>query len=684
MKFGENLASNITPEWRKQYINYEEMKGFLYAAVEEAPSPEVVDVEEVTRHFKNFDEKFFQYCENELKKIDTFFSEKLAESTRKMATLQSELKKAIEGPSDSKISSIIKKSYQDRKDAIKNLKAPESKKRELKLAFSEFYLSLILLQNYQNLNHTGFEKIMKKHDKMLQTNSGVLWKQENVSPAHFHVNKDVDRLLHETEETVTWKLEGGDRTKAMKRLRVPPLNERHSHWTIFKVGLFSGSLVILFIAAVLSAVFHHGIDDWHVALRIYRGPLVLVELIFLLGINVHLWQSVGVNHVLIFELDPRNHLSEQHLFEFAAVFGVAWTLSVLGFLYSSSLGIPAYAFPLGLMVIVFAFLLNPLKIFRHEARFWLLRIMTRMLCAPMFHVNFPDFWLADQVNSLWFTLLDFHYFFCFYATNESWETAGDTSQCFEEAYIPRAILAAFPAWLRFAQCCRRFRDSGDAFPHLLNAAKYSTVFFVFGFLGLHKAYEDQYQTHLDSPYFILWVISSIISSIAMYLWDVKLDFGFFDKNAGENLFLREEIIYSSKSYYYFAIVEDLVMRFNWAIIYGCVQSGLTTNDTIVSIISPLEVGRRFIWNLFRLENEHLNNCGQFRAVRDISVAPITSSDEKLMIKMMDEEDGVTECRKRKNFKKKEEKVIAINIEKAGKQILPKKLMEKNEETKKAG
>ncbi|VDO12797.1 unnamed protein product [Rodentolepis nana] len=32
--------------------------------------------------------------------------------------------------------------------------------------------------------------------------------------------------------------------------------------------------------------------------------------------------------------------------------------------------------------------------------------------------------------------------------------------------------------------------------------------------------------------------------------------------------------------------------------------------------------RRIIWNFFRLENEHLNNCGNFRAVRDIGIAPI--------------------------------------------------------------
>ena len=36
--------------------------------------------------------------------------------------------------------------------------------------------------------------------------------------------------------------------------------------------------------------------------------------------------------------------------------------------------------------------------------------------------------------------------------------------------------------------------------------------------------------------------------------------------------------------------------------------------------------RSFIWNFLHLENEHLNNCGQFRAVRDISIRPITVNE----------------------------------------------------------
>lgn len=52
----------------------------------------------------------------------------------------------------------------------------------------------------------------------------------------------------------------------------------------------------------------------------------------------------------------------------------------------------------------------------------------------------------------------------------------------EKEYLIRTIVACLPAWFRFAQCLRRYRDDTSAshgiFPHLVNAGKYSTTFFV--------------------------------------------------------------------------------------------------------------------------------------------------------------------------------------------------------------
>ena len=428
MKFAEHLGAHITPEWRKQYIHYDDMKNMLYSALEQAPSVEVVEEEELQRYFTRFDESFFRFCDKDLTMINTFYAEKIAEAKRKFTVLKSEL----EGP--------------ETETVAKKKKIMKRKSSDLKFAFSEFYLSLILLQNYQNLNFTGFRKILKKHDKLLKTSAGGVWREEHVETAFFHTNKDIDKLISDTESTVTSELEDGDRQKAMKRLRVPPLGDQQSPWTTFKVGLFSGAFLVLVIAMILSAVFHyetidhdHLKNDWSVIVRLYRGPFLLILFLFLMGINVYGWRSSGVNHVLIFELDPRNHLSEQHLMELAAVFGVIWTLSVLTFLYSDQLSIPSYANPLSLIIIMTLFMLNPTRTFRHDARFWLLNISKRILLAPLFYVEFADFWLADQLNSLGQAVQDLQFLVCFYISTSNtpdsdWNTARGHGQCSDQGW----------------------------------------------------------------------------------------------------------------------------------------------------------------------------------------------------------------------------------------------------------
>lgn len=144
----------------------------------------------------------------------------------------------------------------------------------------------------------------------------------------------------------------------------------------------------------------------------------------------------------------------------------------------------------------------------------------------------------------------------------------------------------------------------------------------------------------NNPYLWLWIISSIVSSCYAYTWDIKMDWGLLDPSAVDNKFLRDEIVYSSTFFYYFAIIEDLLLRFAWAISFYLTDNGYVSADLMTSMLAPLEVFRRFVWNFFRLENEHINNCGKFRAVRDISVAPIDSSDQTIILRMMDENDGV--------------------------------------------
>lgn len=362
------------------------------------------------RFNKSFDEQFLIYCEKELLKINTFFDEKLVEATTKFSLLKRELNlikrqlAAVEeviNKAKSGSNNILKTFGSKR--VLQEARNQRKKLEDMKLAFSEFYLSLVLLQNYQNLNYTGFRKILKKHDKLFECDSGLRWKSKNVDTAPFYTNKKVSTMITETEALVTNELEGGDRRRAMKQLRVPPLRDAQSPWITFKVGLFTGAFIVVFIVIILSSEFFFDtsiscfkprflgihreiVGDWRLVFRLYRGTFLITLFLFLIGVNVYGWKSAGVNHVLIFELDPRNHVSEQHIIEISSIFALVWSLSVLCYLYSDFFSFPAVTHPLILVIIMLLFLINPTPTLRHSARFWLIRIIV----SVSFHSEAED------------------------------------------------------------------------------------------------------------------------------------------------------------------------------------------------------------------------------------------------------------------------------------------------------
>jgi xenotropic and polytropic retrovirus receptor 1 len=146
-----------------------------------------------------------------------------------------------------------------------------------------------------------------------------------------------------------------------------------------------------------------------------------------------------------------------------------------------------------------------------------------MVAAPFFPVQFADFWLADQLNSLVTALMDFQFLTCFYLSDsDRWNDKEEMAHCMEKNFIIRPIVNCLPAWFRFAQCLRRYRDSREAFPHLVNAGKYSTTFLVVIFATLRSFNSSKYESTFDNPWTYAWMISQTISSFYALTWDLKV------------------------------------------------------------------------------------------------------------------------------------------------------------------
>ena len=204
IKFGAHLAAHLTPEWRSQYLQYEAMVAILYAAVDRTlPDSEIGR----DRYFLRIDDRFFAYCHKELLKINVFFGEKLSESIRRFEQLRTEL---IYFENPLKMNESEQSIIQRRRHRTL-FHSNYHRIDDLKLAFSELYLSLVLLQNYQTLNYMGFKKILTKHDKLFHKITGIEWLKTNVDSSPFVSNQQVSNLIDEVELLVTDHLENGNR-----------------------------------------------------------------------------------------------------------------------------------------------------------------------------------------------------------------------------------------------------------------------------------------------------------------------------------------------------------------------------------------------------------------------------------------------------------------------------------------
>ncbi|XP_032595537.1 xenotropic and polytropic retrovirus receptor 1 homolog isoform X2 [Drosophila grimshawi] len=596
MKFGKTFESHLTTEWRQQYMKYSELNEMIRRAVVNAPDAKV------TRDLRHIREKDYVASSEELSRVMDFYAQKLAEAHRKLEAIRAQLILEL-GP------------------------ARGTTARHLGLACSEFYLSLIMLQNFWSLNYTAFRKICKKYDKYIRSERGASWFRYNVVEPE--LSKDeLLAMIVEVERLYTTHLTNGDRAKAMAKLRVPPLRRSSPPAQVFLAGVLLGLFVVSAIMVIISFYYLIVFKEVETLMpfgRLYRGLFCWVLCCFYLAINVYVWQNVGINHVLIFNVDLRRHMPATSFLEVAGGMGYLCALTMLLFLHHNEFGVDdPYPFPLVCLLLPLAILINPVRIMNYSARVWMLRCLGRVLTAPFFHVRFADFWLADQMNSLSLCLVDSYHLIRFYFR---YYTNSDSSFEFEpDCAAP--VIRCLPAGFRLAQCMRRYWDSSDRpISYPLNAVKYATSIAAVICSTIVMESNDNYVSMFDNPWIWSYLIISLISTVYSTTWDLVWDFGLFQVWKGEHFLLRENLIYR-KWFYYLVIVANILIRCFWMLEVYLIYNEILLPYNCKTIATLCEITRRFLWNFLRLENEHLFNCGSFRATRDIFLTPLNLNAEE--------------------------------------------------------
>jgi hypothetical protein len=335
------------------------------------------------------------------------------------------------------------------------------------------------------------------------------------------------------------------------------------------------------------------------------------------------WSNARINYVYIFGFDVRTRLDHRGYFEIPAIF-----LATLGYAFWLSFsGIaPPNVWPLVWLGFVFVSIFNPLPMMSKPSRWWLVKNISGLLTSGFHQVEFTDFWIADQFCSLVFSLSNIYFVICAYADDFSpnvWQQCGPERGA---GWAIQFILAIIPLLLRLVQSLRRYADSNSTI-HLKNGAKYGfgIIQYFFYFLWQHYGVDSRGWA------FSLWYIAAFIYATYACTWDILIDWSLLKPHSRYPL-LRPELVYTNDiPNYYFTLVSNVVIRFIWV---AYIPRWGPSHTLRTFICGVLEMIRRWQWNFYRLENEHLGNIDQYRIAREV---PLPYSFDNMV-----DEDGEDE------------------------------------------
>lgn len=489
-------------------------------------------------------------------------------------------------------------------------------RKKLREACIENYRALEILNNYRILNRTAFMKILKKFDKTLEVHTMHKYYDQRVMTSSLVQSEAVPKMLHAIEEVFACYFEHGNRKRARDILRSGSsqtiLAQFHGHHgSTFRTGLYLG-LALGLAAEGLRGALQESTPDlipsYQTLMVMYATLFIPTLFALLFGLNLIAWQRVRINTVFIFEFDARHALEPTQYFEMPAL--LLFLLSICW--YASFVGNPAWmpwsptTWPLVWLLTVVALLVNPLEMMHKSSRYWMLRSLARVCTGGvMYSVEFRDFFLGDELNSLAYSVSNMWVFACEYDHGWYWP-----DQCAGTQTYWTPVLSALPATLRLTQCLRRYIDTnGKMRIHLVNAFKYlSSILNALFYFRYRQAGSQGVLPHG------LWVLFATINSLYTCTWDIAIDWNLLQKSSRYPL-LRSHLAYDDIwPMYYVAMVVNIMIRFVWVIYLFGDASSVPLRAFVAAM---LEMLRRWQWNFVRLENEHLGNADSFKIVRDL-------------------------------------------------------------------
>jgi hypothetical protein len=415
-------------------------------------------------------------------------------------------------------------------------------------------------------------------------------------------------------------------------------------------------------------------DIWYdpsYASFMFVGDLLL--LLWMWGVSVQVWRNCGIDFMKLLSLETTTLVSMEKPEE--TVYGCAKELTIVYLttficfnmtqrgvfggnnLQRKSFHVVHMLPPLMIAYFVYR-AITPWQI--KKKWFWFL---FKVISAPLYPVDFQAGYVGDLLTSLVRVLISMAYsmiyyllvpvvmFMSFDASVEESELERTQDTGGAESVVDRLTgfeymrqstwwssngvvqiviipaLTLIPLVIRLLQCLRRSVETGQRWPHVANAAKYTSAILVVATGTLFPSVRSS----------LLWVLSFVGATCYQFLWDITMDWGLVvkannplaqDNTSFGGLALRKHRLLGPLYTYMVIMAMNLLLRFAWTLTLVQQSSFASSNDDnsggggdvssdswallltalfahLTPVIAAAEVLRRMVWGFLRLEWEQI-------------------------------------------------------------------------------
>ena len=553
--------------------------------------------------------RFLAIYREKIKFVDDFFTRKLQEYFEEIKKIETkiDLMNVIDNPTDNV---NISQELNAERDVMGYAVS-------WKRALSNLYNETSWLHGYHSINSLAIEKIKKKAIKVFALYNIEIEKTlEDINSEYPFFSTSIHRLYEvriSEQELYAKKFYDGNIKKAHKELEKRLEGTKESKKYLF----------CLFIGIILSFIFFYVIikvldgkntnDSFKPFFPFFSFSYIIILVLTFIGLGMIILRHYRLNYAFLFEMDMKNKIDIVNLFQLTLGLAALWMILFVMTKLASKFdlfGGEYTLFPMIMNTVLVVVLFLPFHVLYLSLRRGLLTTLIRNIFPfGKNTVRFKDFTLANILCSLADPFKNLIMGYCLMVCRDCYLN-NNRGSCNRDT-IPCLLVGIYPTFIRWTQCMNKFYYSCLIWPHLFGFFKV-TLSLANNLAGF---FYNRKKNHIRL-YFRIFLAS--ISTCYNIFWDIYLDWGLGRFNS-KNFFLRDKLAYP-RVFYYLAICYDLITSTMWTWNFIHIKNSLTEWKNLLTC--TLEIIKRFIWVLIRIENEILSNPEGYRSILAIPELPI--------------------------------------------------------------